>query len=772
LSEASFEHSRHLFCIGTVSPLLEVRVKPAEETPNYNFNMTLVEAPERHEDLFEELLAEVSSYNAQVDRELLARAFSFASRAHEGQERRSGEDFIHHPFGAAKICAELRLDDETIAAALLHDVVEDTEVVIDEVRAEFGEEIAQLVEGVTKLTRIQFQSREHAEAENYRKMIVAMAHDVRVILIKLADRLHNMRTLEYLGRQKQVQKARETLDVYAPLAHRLGIHKLKWELEDLSFQALHPRKYAEIEAMVAERRADREEHVNEAKLVLQKELDKVAIPAEISGRAKHSYAIYDKMAKKGREFNEIYDLTAMRVIVERSADEGTRDCYGALGLIHSLWKPMPGRFKDYVAMPKFNGYRSLHTTVIGPEGRPLEIQVRTREMHEIADLGVAAHWKFDKRGKEVAGDEWVTWVKQLMDVSGDEPDAREFVKSFRTDLFDEEVFVFTPKGEVKTLPAGATPIDFAYAVHTDVGHRTVGAKVNGRIVPLHYKLRSGDRVEVLTSKSGRGPSRDWLSLVASSRARNKIRQFFSREQKEDLEAKGRELLEHALKGQNLPYRKLVGSAVLAGVIRELGFKKAEDFYIALGSGKLTTGSIVNKVLQKLKVEQVAEEEAVTRKKPRARDAMASNTYGINVVGVEDVLVRMAKCCTPVPGDEVVGYISLGKGITVHRGDCPNVRALMRNPERFTPVEWDGGTSQSFRVQIAVDSWDRPRLLEDVARTFAEHGANIVSYGGTVEDQMAKNWYVAEVCDVKSLRTLLTALRNVDAVFDAFRVTPS
>ena len=478
------------------------------------------------------------------------------------------------------------------------------------------------------------------------------------------------------------------------------------------------------------------------------------------------------MAKKGREFNEIYDLTAMRVIVERDGEEGTRDCYGALGLIHSLWKPMPGRFKDYVAMPKFNGYRSLHTTVIGPEGRPLEIQVRTREMHETAELGVAAHWfSYKIRGRR-PGEEWLDWVRQLMDAHEEEADAREFVKSFRTDLFDEEVFVFTPKGEVKTLPAGATPIDFAYAVHTDVGHRTVGAKVNGRIVPLHYKLASGDRVEVLTSKSGRGPSRDWLSLVASSRARNKIRQFFSSKQKEDLEAKGRELLETGLKAQNLPYRKLAGSAVLAGVIRESGFKKAEDFYLALGSGKLTAGTIVNKVLQKLKVEEVAEEEAVLpRKKPKARDALASDTYGINVVGVEDVLVRLAKCCTPVPGDEIVGYISLGKGITVHRGDCPNVRALMRNPERFTPVEWDGGTSQSFRVQIAVDSWDRPRLLEDVARTFAEHGANIVSYGGVVEDQMAKNWYVAQVGDVKALRALLTALRNVDAVFDAYRVTP-
>jgi GTP pyrophosphokinase len=737
--------------------------------------MATVETGERHQGLLDELLAEVAGYDTEVDRDLITRAFRWAANAHDGQQRRSGEPFILHPVGVAKICAELRLDEQTLAAALLHDVVEDTESDINDVRGEFGDEVAKLVEGVTKLTRIQFQSREQAEAENYRKMVVAMSEDVRVILIKLADRLHNMRTIEYLGKQKQIQKAKETLEVYAPLAHRLGIHALKWELEDLAFQTLHPRKYEEIKTMVAERRADREGHVAEAADVLQRELAKVDIPAEISGRAKHFYSIYDKMVKKGREFNEIYDLTAMRVIVERDGEEGTRDCYGALGLIHSLWKPMPGRFKDYIAMPKFNGYRSLHTTVIGPEGRPLEIQVRTREMHETAELGVAAHWAYTRGSKRASSPdaEWSRWVKQLMDAHEEESDAREFVKSFRTDLFDEEVFVFTPKGEVKTLPAGATPIDFAYAVHTDVGHRTVGAKVNGRIVPLHYKLKSGDRVEVLTSKSGRGPSRDWLSLVASSRARNKIRQFFSREQKEDYEAKGRELLENALKAQNLPYRKLAGSAVLAGVIRESGYKKAEDFYLALGAGKLTAGSIVNKVLHKLKVDEVAEEEPVLpRKKPKARDALASATYGINVIGVEDVLVRLAKCCTPVPGDEIVGYISLGKGITIHRGDCPNVRALMRNPERFTPVEWDGGTSQSFRVHIAVDSWDRPRLLEDVARTFAEHGANIVSYGGTVEDQMARNWYVAEVGDIKGLRSLLNTLRNVDGVFDAYRVTPS
>ncbi len=731
--------------------------------------MAVLEAGEKHKELLDELIADVEAYNPDIDRELLARAFRFAAAAHEGQQRRSGEAFIRHPWGAAKILADLRQDEKTIAAALLHDVVEDTDREIEAVRTEFGDEIAQLVEGVTKLTRIHFQSREQAEAENYRKMIAAMVGDERVILIKLADRLHNMRTIEYLGKQKQLQKARETLEVYAPLAHRLGIHKLKWELEDLAFETLHPRKYEEIKTMVAERRTDREEHVSEAARTLQYELDKVDIPAEISGRAKHFYSIYDKMAKRGREFNEIYDLTAMRVIVERSADEGTRDCYGALGLIHSLWKPMPGRFKDYIAMPKFNAYRSLHTTVIGPEGRPLEIQVRTREMHEIAELGVAAHWLY-KGGKRDS--QWTAWAKQLMEAQADEADPQEFMKTLRTDLFDEEVYVFTPQGEVKSLPAESTPIDFAYAVHTDLGHRTVGAKINGRIVPLHYRLKSGDVVEILTTKAGRGPSRDWLSLAASSRARNKIRQWFSRETREETERKGRNALEQALKKQNLPYKKLAGSAVLAQVIRETGFKKAEDFYVALGSGKVPTGQIVNKVLNRLKTDEVAQEEAVPLKAPKGGRAVAGDDLGIRVKGVEDVLVRLAKCCTPVPGDEIVGYISLGKGITIHREDCSNVKALRRNPERFTPVDWDGGATHSFRVQIAVDSWDRPRLLEDVARTFAEHGANIVEYGGHVEDQLAKNWYVAEVGDVKALRGLLGALRNVDAVFDAYRVTPS
>jgi guanosine-3',5'-bis(diphosphate) 3'-pyrophosphohydrolase len=571
-----------------------------------------------------------------------------------------------------------------------------------------------------------------------------------------------------------MQKAKETLEVYAPLAHRLGIHALKWELEDLSFQVLHPRKFSEIKAMVANQRADREAQVEKAGEMLRAELEKSdpPIPADIFGRAKHFYSIYDKMAKKGREFNEIYDLTAMRVIVERAGEEGTRDCYGALGIIHSLWKPLPGRFKDFIAMPKLNRYRSLHTTVIGPNGTPLEIQVRTREMHEEAELGIAAHWLY-KRGRAAKGDdEWVTWVKTLMDWQGEEQDAAEYMRTLRTDLFDDEVYVFTPKGDVKTLPAGATPIDFAYAVHTDVGHRTVGAKVGGRIVPLHYRLKNGDIVEVLTSKSGRGPSRDWMSLAASSRARNKIRQWFQRETRGETEQKGREALDQALKAQNLPYRKLQGSSVLAQVIRETGFKKAEDFYIALGSGKLGAGTIVNKVLNRLKTEQVAEEPAVTLKPPKARSTVAGESLGLVGPGVEDVLVRLAKCCTPVPGDPISGYISLGRGITIHRNDCPNVRALMRNPERFTPVEWEtGAATASFRVQMAVEAWDRARLLEDVARTFAEHGANIVSYGGTVEDGMAKNWYTAELGDVKDLRALLTALRNLEAVFDAYRMTP-
>jgi GTP diphosphokinase / guanosine-3',5'-bis(diphosphate) 3'-diphosphatase len=506
----------------------------------------------------------------------------YACRHHADQRRRSGEEFIVHPVSVAKICAGMRLDTETLCAALLHDTVEDTSASLDDVREQFGEEIADLVDGVTKLTGLTFQSRDEAQAENYRKMMVAMAQDIRVILIKLADRLHNMRTIAAMPKQKQIEKSRETLDIYAPIAHRLGIHSIKWELEDLAFQTLHPRKYNEIKGLVAQQREERERYVSQAGEYLRNELAELGIDAEISGRAKHFYSIYSKMTKKGREFNEIYDLTAMRVIVA-----SVKDTYGAVGVIHSLWKPLPGRFKDFIAMPKFNMYQSLHTTVIGPEGRPLEIQIRTREMHDLAELGIAAHWMYKedpKTGRGPAGghgaagglrdpDGKLKWLRSLVDWQKDMSDPKEFVETLKVDLFEDEVFVFTPKGEVKSLASGATPLDFAYEIHTDVGHRCVGAKVNGKIVPLSYQLRSGDIVEVLTSKRERGPSRDWLSLVKTTRARNKIKAWFKAENRRDTEHTGRELLQDALRRQGLPSQKIVASPLMADVIREMGFRK-------------------------------------------------------------------------------------------------------------------------------------------------------------------------------------------------------
>ena len=734
---------------------------------------TVQRSPEavRHDHLLQELLGQVSSYNSKLDVDLIRRAFDFACDQHVGQLRKSGEDFIHHPWSTAQVCAGMKLDSSTIAAALMHDVIEDTDADLERLRELFGDEVALLVEGVTKLSKINFASREQAQAENYRKMVMAMAQDVRVVLIKLADRLHNMRTIDALPKQKQTNKARETLEIYAPLAHRLGIHSIKWELEDRAFQTLHPRRYTEIESMVNQRRADRERYVEEASTILSRELDDTGVEADISGRAKHYYSIYSKMAQGGKEFNEIYDLTAMRVLVD-----SVKDCYGAIGVIHSLWKPMPGRFKDYVAMPKFNMYQSLHTTVIGPEGKPLEIQVRTQLMHQTAEYGIAAHWLYKDKNVAAKDGSLTPWLTQLMDWQNDATDPKEFMETLRVDLFSDEVYVFTPKGEVKSLPAGSTPLDFAYAVHTDVGHRCVGAKVNGRIVPLHYALHSGDFVEVLTSKQERGPSRDWLNLVQSSRARNKIRQWFSQQAREDLEHKGRESLHQALKSNGLPHQKVSASPLLAGIIRDMGFKKADDFYVAIGAGKVPVGQIVSKVLGKLKTSEVVvpETDLTITRRARKRPAVSSS-FGITVEGAvdSDVLVRMAKCCTPVPGDSVVGYISLGRGITVHRDDCPNVRALRRNPERFTAVSWDDSENaiRSFRVTLALQSWDRPRLLEDVARTFAEFGCNIVEYGGHVSDQMARNWYTVEVGDVKTLRSLISALKNLEAVFDAYRVTP-
>jgi GTP pyrophosphokinase len=712
-----------------------------------------------------------------IDQVKVEEAFVYACVHHADQLRRSGEGFIHHPVGVAKICAGMRLDTETLCAALLHDTVEDTSASLEQVTEAFGEEIAGLVDGVTKLTGLTFQSRDEAQAENYRKMMVAMATDIRVILIKLADRLHNMRTIGAMPKQKQIDKARETLDIYAPIAHRLGIHAIKWELEDLAFQTLHPRKYHDIKGLVAQQRTERERYVTQAGDYLSKELAELGIEAEISGRAKHFYSIYAKMTKKGREFNEIYDLTAMRVIVS-----SVKDCYGAVGVIHSLWKPLPGRFKDFIAMPKFNLYQSLHTTVIGPEGRPLEIQIRTGEMHDLAEFGVAAHWMYkEDSGSGAAAprdqDGKLKWLRSLLDWQQDMSDPREFMETLKVDLFEDDVFVFTPKGEVKSLASGATPLDFAYEIHTDVGHRCVGAKVNGKIVPLSYQLRSGDIVEVLTSKRERGPSRDWLALVKTTRARNKIKQWYKAESRRDTEHSGREMLQDQLKKQGLPAQKIVGSPLLADVIREMGFRKAEDFYIAVGGAKISAKVVVNKIMQRLKQGEAAESEPTATddlmKTSRRRDrpTTSSDRYGIAVEGIDEVMLRMAKCCLPVPGDPIVGYISLGRGITIHREDCPNVAVLKKDPDRFTSVSWDGDAETSFRVEVQVDGWDRHRLLEDMSRTFAEAGINILDAHCAVNHPMVRNRFVVEVGDTRTLDQAITRLRNIDAVFDAYRVTP-
>ncbi len=732
--------------------------------------------------LLSDLFAIVSEHAADsaidIDRARVQDAFVFACEHHAAQRRKSGEDFIVHPVGVARICASMRLDTEALCAALLHDTVEDTSASIEEVRERFGEEIAAIVDGVTKLTGITFQSRDEAQANNYRKMMVAMATDVRVILIKLADRLHNMRTLDAMPKQKQIEKARETLEIYAPLAHRLGIHAIKWELEDLAFATLHPRKYQEIKGLVAQQRDEREHYVTEAGEYLERELEQVAIQAQIAGRAKHFYSIYSKMTKKGREFNEIYDLTAMRVIVD-----SVKDCYGAVGVIHSLWKPLPGRFKDFIAMPKFNMYQSLHTTVIGPEGRPLEIQIRTQEMHEMAEFGVAAHWVYKQQEGEERGswqaageDAKLKWLRSMLDWQKELSDPREFMETLRTDLFEEEVYVFTPKGEVRSLASGATPLDFAYEVHTEIGHRCVGARVNGKIVPLHYELRSGDIVEILTAKRERGPSRDWLAMVKTTRARNKIKAWFKAESRQDTEHTGRELLQEHLRKQGLPAQKITGSALLADVIREVGYRKADDFYIALGAAKVSPKLVVGKVMQRLKQGESADGEESASDilrvgRQRRRPTRTSGQYGIRVEGVEDVMLRLAKCCRPVPGDAIVGYISLGRGITIHREDCPNTAMLRKNPERFTEVAWEGDQETAFIVEIQIDAWDRHRLLEDLSRAFSESGANILEARCLSMPPMVKNRFVVEVADTHTLRGAISRLRNTDSVFDAYRVTP-
>lgn len=734
----------------------------------------------RERSLLDDLMAVIQQFEADlgtsrsepigmIDRDEVTRAFVFACRHHADQMRQSGVEFITHPVGVARICVGMALDTETLCAALLHDTVEDTSASLEEIEEEFSATVARLVDGVTKLTEITFESRDERQAENYRKMMVAMATDVRVILIKLADRLHNMRTLSSLPKQKQILKSRETLEIYAPLAHRLGIHAIKWELEDLAFATLHPRKYSEIKHLVAQQRTERESFVEEAGEYLSAELDKVGIEGAISGRAKHFYSIYTKMTKKRREFNEIFDLTAMRVIVG-----SVKDCYGAIGVVHSLWKPLPGRFKDYVAMPKANMYQALHTTVIGPEGKPLEIQIRTAEMHRLAEYGIAAHVAYKEGGSgPEASKQKMTWLRQLVE-SESEQDPAEFLESLKEDLFEDEVFVFTPKGEVMNLSADSTPVDFAYSIHTDVGHRCVGAKVNGKIVPLHYQLKSGDIVEVLTANQERGPSRDWLKLVGTSRARNKIRAWFREERREDAERNGREALAEALKKRDLPPQKFSGSPMLADVMREMGFRKAEDFYIAIGHGKISAKTTANKLIQRLRQGEIIEpapvENIESGRPKRSRAIREASEFGIKVEGVGDVALRLAKCCRPVPGDEIVGYVSLGRGITIHQASCQNVPNLEKNKDRMVAVAWEGENEATFRVEVQVDAYDRTRLLEDLSRTFSEVGVNIISATLTTNPPMVRNRFVIEVGDTAQLKQCINRIRHVESVFDAHRVT--
>ena len=719
----------------------------------------------------EGLLRTVKGYNAKADLKEIERAYRFAAAHHEGQKRLSGEDFVEHPLAVAQILADLGLDTTTLQAALLHDTVEDTEVSVEELDVEFGPEVSRIVDGLTKLDALSFRSREHEQAENVRKMIVAMAGDIRVLLIKLADRLHNMRTLSALPPDKQRRIATATLEIYAPLAHRLGVQQVKWELEDLSFKTLHPGPYREIASLVEKRRGERQQYVDSVLQAARTRLREGGVKAEVDGRPKHLYSIYEKMVIGGKEFNEIYDLAGIRVRVD-----SVRDVYAALGAIHSLWKPVPGRFKDYVAMPKSNMYQSLHTTVVGPQGRPIEVQIRTKDMHRTAEFGIAAHWRYKegrdgKKAKEAAD---LAWLGQMLDWLKDMADPREFMEGLRIDLYGGQVFCFTPKGDVMNLPSGATPVDFAYAIHTEIGHRTIGAKVNGKLVPLDYELRTGDTVDILTSKAqGEGPSQDWLRWVKTPRARNKIRQWFSRERREDALEGGREQLQRLMRKQNVPFKRLATEDALAHLSEEMKFPSLESLYIAIGEGHVSPQSIVARLARTVQsAEEEVTEVALARPVHLGQQSSTDVTSGVVVPGSEDVWVRLARCCTPVPGDEILGFVTRGQGVSVHRTDCPNAKSLLDQPERLIDVSWRAGRPTSFVVAIQVEALDRTRLLSDVATVLSDHHVNILSATSAVgRDRTTILRFTFELADITHLAEILGAVKKIENVYDAFRVVP-
>jgi guanosine-3',5'-bis(diphosphate) 3'-pyrophosphohydrolase len=696
---------------------------------------------------------------------LIVRAYETAARAHHGQLRNSGEAYISHPLAVATILAGLGLDDVTIASALLHDAVEDTAVGLDEIEQAFGPAVAAIVDGVTKLDRVRFDSRQAQQAATMRKMLVAMAKDPRVLLIKLADRLHNMQTIAAMPEWKQKRSAQETLDIYAPLAHRFGIGDIRWQLEDLAFAALHPRRYAEIEQMVATRAPERDIYLAQVLDQVTERLEAARINAQVTGRPKHLYSIYEKMVVKGKEFDEIYDLVGVRVLVE-----SVKDCWAALGAIHGAWTPVPGRFKDYVNTPKFNLYQSLHTTVVGPQGKALEAQIRTWEMHRRAEWGIAAHWGY----KEKASPADVAWLQRIADWSAETTDPSEFLETLKLDLDTDEVYVFTPKGDVVSLPRGATPIDFAYAIHTEVGHRCIGARVNGRLIPLDSHLSSGDTVEIFTSKvPSAGPSRDWLKIAVSPRARNKIRQWFSRERREDAIDNGREELVKSLRKEGLPVQRLANSPVLARVAEVLNYADLDALYAAIGENHVSAHSVAQRVARELRGGDHEEQLPSTARQPR-RGAGDKRGVGVHVEGLDDLMVRLSRCCTPVPGDEIIGFVTRGRGVSVHRSDCANAAALAAGDlGRMIEVEWDRESTGRFVAAVEVKALDRARLGVDVWKVISDNHLSILrSDSLTGADRVSRMRFEFELADPAHLDSLLAALKRVDSVYDAYRVLPN
>lgn len=724
--------------------------------------------------VLEPLFRTVRATHPKADLRLIERAYDVAAYHHRDQKRKSGDPYITHPLAVATILAELGTDDETLCAALLHDTVEDTAYGLDELRSDFGDSIALLVDGVTKLDKVKFG--DAAQAETVRKMVVAMSRDIRVLVIKLADRLHNMRTMRYLPEHKRQQKSRETLEIFAPLAHRLGMNTIKWELEDLAFAMLYPKRYDEIARMVSERAPRRDLFLQEVIEKVSGDLREAKIRAVVKGRPKHYYSVYQKMIARDVAFDDIYDLVGIRVLVDT-----VRDCYAALGTIHARWNPVPGRFKDYIAMPKFNMYQSLHTTVIGPEGKPVELQIRTHGMHHRAEYGVAAHWKYKEDmttsgppGAKLKPASDMAWLRQLLDWQKETADPGEFLESLRFDLSVSEVYVFTPRGQVIALPEGATSVDFAYAVHTEVGHRCIGARVNGRLVPLESRLGNGDTVEIFTSKSpDAGPSRDWLKFVKSGRARNKIRQWFSKERRETAIEAGKEAIGRAMRKQGLPLQRLMSGESLLALARDLRYPDVSALYAAVGEGHIAAQAVVQKLVHSIGGVEGAEEDIAEasvptklRGRPRGRGGA-----GVVVAGDSDVWVRLSRCCTPVPGDEIIGFVTRGHGVSVHRTNCPNVEQLKSEPDRLVEVAWSAAEDSVFLVALQVEALDRPRLLSDVTRTLSDQHVNILSASVTTsKDRVAISKFTFEMGDPKHLGHVLKAVRNIQGVYDVYRVS--